>query len=112
MAKKKLNENVPKREHLPSYTLLYVSIKKKVKVITKVVTLICGLIANIKPTVSRSHACTDMSLFRYFSLFLLVLCTRIEQNRLFILMVSTASLAFITVVSGRLYMDFAVSDFT
>lgn len=75
--------------------------------------LICGWIANIKPAVSRYHACTDLSLFRYFSLFLLVLCTRIKQNRLFILMVSTATLAFITVVSRRLYVDFgAVSDFT
>lgn len=58
---------------------------------------------------------SDMSLLRYFSLLLLVLCTRIKQNGLFILMVSTGTLAFIT-VSGRLYMDFGagkiLSDLT
>lgn len=54
-----------------------------------------------------------ISLLGYFSPLLLVLCTRIKHNGLFIVMISTTTLAFITVVSGRLCMDFsAVSDFT
>lgn len=69
-----------------------------------------------KPTFCEHLACTDtfmMSLFGYCSLLHLVLSTRIKHNELFIVMVSTTTLAIITVVSGRLCMDFsAVSDFT
>ena len=65
-----------------------------------------------KPAFCKCLACKDtfmMSSFGYFSLLLLVLCTRIKLNGLFIVMVSRTTLAFITVVSGKLC---AVSDFT
>lgn len=69
-----------------------------------------------EPTYCKCLACTDtfmVSLFGYFSLLLLVLCTRIKHNGLFIVMISTTTLAFITVFSGRLCMDISVvSDFT
>lgn len=69
-----------------------------------------------KLTFCKCLACTDtfmMSLFGYFSPMLLVLCTSIKCNGLFIIMVSTTTLAFITVMSQRLCMHFsAVSDFT
>lgn len=69
-----------------------------------------------KPTFCKCLACTDIfmiSLFGYFSVLLLVLCTRIKHNGLFIVMVSTRTLTYITVVSGRLCTDFsAVPEFT